>query len=101
LSWERALGPLGGLSTGQLNCCLPHMEEKKRREAHCRLTVSNTITFTKINTHFFLQCFQLPVFYATVFTNQSAAVIIQYIGFKKISSSIRNFYLETVNKGAL
>jgi len=26
------LGPLGGLSTGQLNCCLPHMEEKRRRE---------------------------------------------------------------------
>ena len=29
LSWGRALGPLGGLSTGQLNCCLPHMEEKR------------------------------------------------------------------------
>jgi len=23
------LGPLGGLSTGQLNCCLPRMEEKR------------------------------------------------------------------------
>jgi len=30
LSWGRALGPLGGLSTGQLNCCLPRMEEKRR-----------------------------------------------------------------------
>ena len=30
LSWRRALGPLGGLSTGQLNCCLPRMEEKRR-----------------------------------------------------------------------
>jgi len=30
LSWGRALGPLRGLSTGQLNCCLPHMEEKRR-----------------------------------------------------------------------
>ena len=29
LSWRRALGPLGGLSTGQLNCCLPRMEEKR------------------------------------------------------------------------
>jgi len=29
LSWGRALGPLGGLSTGQLNCCLPRMEEKR------------------------------------------------------------------------
>ena len=26
LSWGRALGPLGGLSTVQLNCCLPRME---------------------------------------------------------------------------
>ena len=31
LSWGRALGPLGGLSTGQLNCCLPRMEERERR----------------------------------------------------------------------
>ena len=23
------MGPLGGLSTGQLNCCLPRMEEKR------------------------------------------------------------------------
>jgi len=30
LSWGRALGPLGGLSTGQLNCRLPRMEEKIR-----------------------------------------------------------------------
>jgi len=30
LSWGRALGLLGGLSTGQLNCCLPRMEEKTR-----------------------------------------------------------------------
>ena len=30
LSWVRALGPLRGLSTGQLNCCLPRMEEKRR-----------------------------------------------------------------------
>ena len=29
LSWGHALGPLGGLSTGQLNCCLPRMEEKR------------------------------------------------------------------------
>ena len=33
LSWGRALGPLGGLSTGQLNCCLPRMEEKKREDS--------------------------------------------------------------------
>jgi len=32
LSWGRALRPSEGLSTGQLNCCLPRMEEKKRRE---------------------------------------------------------------------
>ena len=32
LSWGRALGPFGGLSTGQLNCCLPGVEEKRRRE---------------------------------------------------------------------
>jgi len=32
LSWGRALGPLGGLSTGQLNCCLPRMEEKREEE---------------------------------------------------------------------
>ena len=38
LSWGRALGPLGGLSTGQLNCCLPRMEEKKEeRELHLAL----------------------------------------------------------------
>jgi len=30
LSWGHALGLLGGLSTGQLNCCLPHTEEKRR-----------------------------------------------------------------------
>jgi len=30
LSWGHALGPLGGLGTGQLNCCLPRMEEKRR-----------------------------------------------------------------------
>jgi len=34
LSWGRALGPLGGLSTGQLNCCLPRMEEKRRGWEH-------------------------------------------------------------------
>jgi len=29
------LGLLGGLSTVQLNCCLPHMEEKRReKEEH-------------------------------------------------------------------
>jgi len=32
LSWGCALGPFGGLSTGQLNCCLPRMEEKRREE---------------------------------------------------------------------
>jgi len=32
LSWGRALGPFRGLSTGQLNCCLPRMEEKRREE---------------------------------------------------------------------
>ena len=34
LSWGpgRALGLFGGLSTGQLNCCLPRMEEKRERE---------------------------------------------------------------------
>ena len=46
LSWWRALGSLGGLSTGQLNCCLPRMEEKRRasvrsvffyRASHCIL----------------------------------------------------------------
>ena len=31
LSWGRALGPLGGLSTGQLNCCLPRLEEKREK----------------------------------------------------------------------
>jgi len=35
LSWGRALGPLGGLSTGQLNCCLPRMEERKKEEDQC------------------------------------------------------------------
>jgi len=29
LSWGRALGLLGGLSTRQLNCCLPRMEERR------------------------------------------------------------------------
>jgi len=32
LFWGRALGQFGGLSTGQLNCCLPRMEEKRREE---------------------------------------------------------------------
>jgi len=35
LSWGRALGPLGGLSTGQLNCCLSRMEEKRERGPRC------------------------------------------------------------------
>ena len=29
MSWGRALGPFRGFSTGQLNCCLPRMEEKR------------------------------------------------------------------------
>jgi len=32
LSWGRALGPLGGLSTRQLNCCLPRMKEKRETQ---------------------------------------------------------------------
>jgi len=32
LSWGRALGPFGGLSTGQLNCSLPRMEEKREEK---------------------------------------------------------------------
>ena len=32
MSWGRALGPLGGLSTGQLNCCLLRMEEKRKEK---------------------------------------------------------------------
>jgi len=44
LSWGRALGPLGGLSTAQLNCCLhPHgREEQRREEAPGRRFVSTT-----------------------------------------------------------
>ena len=34
LSWGRALGPLGGLSTGQLNCCLPRMEKKREEKGN-------------------------------------------------------------------
>ena len=36
LSWGRALGLLGGYSTGQLNCCLPRMEEKREKRAEPR-----------------------------------------------------------------
>ena len=32
LSWGCALGPFRGLSTGQLNCCLPRMEERREEE---------------------------------------------------------------------
>jgi len=32
LSWGRAFGLLGGLSTGQLNCCLPRMEKRKEEK---------------------------------------------------------------------
>jgi len=52
LSWGHALGLLGGLSTGQLNCytgqlncCLPRMEEKrreKRREERYQLVLCDT-----------------------------------------------------------
>ena len=38
LSWGRALGPLRGLSTGQLNCCLPRMEEKRDKLTLITLT---------------------------------------------------------------
>ena len=45
LSWGRALGPLGGLSTGQLNCCLPRMEEKRRE--HPKLIQGYSILITQ------------------------------------------------------
>jgi len=45
LSWGRALGPLGGLSTGQLNCCLSRMEEKRRESSK---EAYSEITFNKI-----------------------------------------------------
>jgi len=37
LSWGRALGPFGGLSTGQLNCCLPRMEDKRRARREVKI----------------------------------------------------------------
>jgi len=39
------LGPLGGLSTGQFNCCLPRMEEKTEERAVCgkRLKTSHSL----------------------------------------------------------
>ena len=43
LSWGRALGPLGGLSTGQLSCCLPRMEEKRREERNLTLTAGHKL----------------------------------------------------------
>ena len=39
LSWGRALGPLGGPSTGPLNCCLPRMEEKRRERGRVEAPV--------------------------------------------------------------
>jgi len=56
LSWGRALGPLGGLSTGQLNCCLPRMEEKREREKRlwhslvklCTKNYENPALFVKV-----------------------------------------------------
>ena len=50
LSWGRALGPLGGLSTGQLNCCLPRMEERreeKRRESDPQCLYISGVTYQR------------------------------------------------------
>ena len=67
LSWGRALGPLGGLSTGQLNCCLPRMKEKRREVSkncqvlshhaydcyllQCRCTVTTTTNLFAAEAH--------------------------------------------------
>jgi len=78
LCWECALGPLGGLSIGQLNCCLPCMEEKREKSL-----VVNGRTSTLTAIHYCTVDRQLLIALQQLSIRQRIAIIVYPISIQR------------------